>query len=124
RALRRNGLRCRAVYAYRDIVREILKAVSAGNLLNGEALPPERKAYLRQIVSAMNVGAPMNSPHAFWDYLIGNLDFPFLKRELIVKNPMKVPHLVEWERLVREATEYDSDLIVRHLEVSLKNRSI
>lgn len=124
RALQRDGLRCRAVYAYRDIVKAILKAVWEGNLLNGETLPPERRSYLRQIVAAMSMGAPMNSSHAFWDFLIGNWDFPFLKRELIVKNPMKVPHLVEWERLVNEATEYDSDLIVRHLEVSLKNRSI
>lgn len=124
RALQRDGLRCRAVYAYRELVRGILKAVSEGNLLNGEALPSECENYLRRIVSAMSVGAPMNSPHAFWDYLIGNLDFPFIKRELIVKNPMKVPHLVEWERLVRGVTVYDPDLIVRHLEVILRNRVI
>jgi lipopolysaccharide biosynthesis protein len=125
RVLQRDNLRCRAVYAYREIVRGILKEVSEGDLLkNGKALPHEHRHYLRRIVSAMNAGVPMNSPHVFWDYLIKNLNFPFLKRELIVKNPMKVPNLVEWEGLIRTATEYDPDLIVRHLEISLRNRSI
>ncbi len=123
RALQNGGLRCRAAYGYRDIMQAVVLGLATSEAMDSGG-NPAMKAFRLQLIKAINNGIPMNGGHVFWDYLIGNMGFPFLKRELLHKNPTKNPALIHWERLLRESTDYDPDLIIRHLEVSLKHRSI
>jgi hypothetical protein len=36
---------------------------------------------------------------------------PFLKRELLRDNPVRIPGLVSWQEVIQSATKYDTDLI-------------
>ena len=69
-------------------------------------------------------GLPLNSTHHFWDYLIGEMACPFLKRELLERNPMGIPSLRRWESLLRGTFDYDTDLILRHLEAQARDRAV
>ena len=66
------------------------------------------------------VRIPMNSSHFFWDHLIVRMGCPFLKRVLLRENPAQIP----WQEVIQSATEYDTDLIARHLERTLRRRAV
>lgn len=123
RSLRRGGLRCRAAFPYRQAAAALIEAVVEHNIA-GDGLDPTRKSFIQQVFRTINAGVPLNGTHFFWDYLIAQMDFPFLKRDLLQRNPARIPLLNYWERVVKQSTDYDTDLILRHLELSLKNRSV
>jgi lipopolysaccharide biosynthesis protein len=52
------------------------------------------------------------------------MGYPFIKRDLLQKNPVSIPYLARWPEVIGSVSDYDTDLIVRHLETSLKNRFI
>lgn len=123
RALRRAGLRCRAAFPYRQAATALIEAVVERNIA-GDGIDPVRKSFIQQVFRTINAGVPLNGTHFFWDYLIAQMDFPFLKRDLLQKNPARIPLLNYWERVVKQSSDYDTELILRHLELSLKNRSV
>ena len=123
RALRRAGLRCRAAFPYRQAAAALIEAVVERNVA-GDGLDPVRKSFIQQVFRTINAGVPLNGTHFFWDYLIAQMGFPFLKRDLLQKNPARIPLLNYWERVVQQSSNYDTELILRHLELSLKNRSV
>lgn len=62
-------------------------------------------------------GAPFNVTHDSWDTLISAQRFPFLKRELLTRNPKHIPHVATWPQVVTEAaSSYDIRLIRDYLE--------
>ena len=124
RALRRSGLHCRAAFPYRQAAAALIEAVVEGNVTGDALQDPVRKRFIQQVFHTINTGVPLNGTHFFWDYLIAHMEFPFIKRDLLQKNPAHIPLLNYWERVVRSSTDYDTDLILRHLEMSLKNRSV
>jgi lipopolysaccharide biosynthesis protein len=123
RALRRGGLRCRAAYPYREAANALIEAVIERNAV-GDGIDPVRKNFIQKMLDQVNEGKPLNATHFFWDYLIAHMEFPFLKRELLQKNPARIPLLNYWERVVKQSSDYDTDLIISHLEMTLKNRSV
>lgn len=123
RAMSRAGLRCRAAYPYRDAAAALVQAVMDG-AFNDPTVDPVRKAYAEQLFRAIDRGVPLNSTHFFWDHLIARMGFPFVKRDLLQKNPVRIPLLSYWERVIRDASDYDTDLILRHLELTLRNRTV
>ncbi|WP_353861994.1 rhamnan synthesis F family protein [Azospirillum formosense] len=122
RAMRRAGLRCRAAFPYRQAAAALVEAVVERGVM--ENADPVRKSFIQQVFRTVDAGQPLNATHFFWDYLIAQMDFPFLKRELLQKNPARIPLLSYWERVVKQSSDYDTELILRHLELSLKNRSV
>jgi hypothetical protein len=52
---------------------------------------------------------------AFWDDLITRGHCPFIKRELLMYNPLRLPHVGNWKEVIRRVSPYDIDLIERHL---------
>lgn len=124
RALRRSGLHCRAAFPYRQAAAALIEAVVEGNVTGDALQDPVRKRFIQQVFHTINAGVPLNGTHFFWDYLIARMEFPFIKRDLLQKNPAHIPLLNYWERVVRSSTDYDTDLILRHLEMALKNRSV
>ena len=121
--LTRAGLRGAALYNSREISHAVSVAVRNG-ALNGDALSAEEKNYLSMVYLALQQGLPLNLSHYLWDYLIVKMGYPFLKRELLQKNPVSIPHIARWQDVISTVSDFDNDLIIRHLEVSLKNRLI
>lgn len=117
----RFGLRCQAVFAYRDIVRRVVPAIDAflADQANGDG---PRRTYLAMLSGALSGGLPLNQTHFFWDHLLGEALCPFIKRDLLQGNPMFVPFLHQWEPLLKQVSTYDSDMIVRHMQATMRNR--
>ncbi|SFV59623.1 Alpha-L-Rha alpha-1,2-L-rhamnosyltransferase/alpha-L-Rha alpha-1,3-L-rhamnosyltransferase [hydrothermal vent metagenome] len=57
----------------------------------------------------------INATHYFWRELIIKGNVPFIKIELLRDNPLGVD-IKEVERVIGECTEYDTKLILKHLE--------
>ena len=55
----------------------------------------------------------VNSSHALWDYLIMYENFPFLKRELVMKNPLHMDLSLLYS-VIHTYTDYDVALIDRY----------
>ncbi len=121
RTLIRGGLRCAALFPYRQAAARISEAVRASGALDGQTLGRRHREYLAALCNAVDRGIPLNGSHYFWDYLIGEMGCPFLKRELLQKNPAQVPFVHCWDQLIGRTSRYNPDLILRHLEASLRN---
>jgi lipopolysaccharide biosynthesis protein len=119
----RAGLRGTALYSSREAARAVNDAVRNGALTN-KTLDEGSVEYLEMIHKHLENGVPLNISHYLWDYLIVKMGYPFLKRELLHKNPVSIPHIVRWQQVISSVSDFDTDLIVRHLEVSLKNRLV
>jgi rhamnosyltransferase len=52
-----------------------------------------------------------NATHFYWDQLIARLRCPFVKRELIRENPMKLASARYWKGFLERYTGYDTSLI-------------
>ena len=78
----------------------------------GDAATPLQE----QVAMALQIGRPLNSTHHFWDVLMTHFRSPFLKRELLVTNPIQAPNAWEWEKYVQEVSDYPVELIRNHLK--------
>lgn len=124
RALQKAGLRCAALFPYRQAASALSEAVLRGGLLERKELSERHREFANHVFTSVELGIPLNPTHYFWDYLIARAGCPFIKRDLLLKNPVGIPFLNQWERLIGEVTDYDPDLILRHLEVIAKNRVV
>jgi len=50
-------------------------------------------AHISSVSAYLRAGQPVNTTHFFWDTLIREFRFPFLKKELLLQNPMSIPNL-------------------------------
>jgi hypothetical protein len=75
------------------------------------------KDYLEQLGNAISKGIPLNPMHSFWDVLLAEFACPFIKRNLLGRNPARIRGLIDWAALLQKHTDYDIDLIYRHLKV-------
>jgi len=118
------GLRCRALYPYREAAAAFLEAVEGRNLLRDQGRHPAERAFFAKAHAAIEGGAALNSTHYFWDYLIERMGCPFLKRELLRENPEGIPYVRHWDQVIAAVSAYDTGLIDRHLKISLPGRVI
>jgi len=86
RALRA-GVRCAALFGYDRVLAETDAATR-------ETLGPR----FRDPDSLQRY--PLNPTHHLWRVLVGRLGFPYLKTELILRNPGHLPGVSEWRDLV------------------------
>lgn len=101
------GSKQNAIWAYE--VRLTPRAADAG--LSWRALFPVAEQ------PQFEPGAPFNVTHDAWDTLISAQRFPFLKRELLTRNPKNIPHTATWPQVViGAASSYDTQLIRDYLE--------
>lgn len=120
--LQRYGLRCRALIPYREIVADLAPRIEAYLETTNAGADAVRRKYLEGISRAIRDGIPLNQTHFFWDHLLGPAQCPFIKRDLLQHNPMGIPFLHHWQKLMSENSDYDSALIIRHLEQTMRNR--
>jgi len=124
-ALLRDGLRCRALFPYRQAATQLVEGVTLRRApFPYSQLNPTHEHFLESVVSAVERGVPLNPTHSFWAHLIARMGCPFVKRELLRDNPVHIPGLIHWEALIRSVSDYNTDLIARHLELSVKRRAV
>jgi lipopolysaccharide biosynthesis protein len=119
-ALLRAGLRGGVLCSYRDLSRVVTDAVRGG-ALNGDTLD-ERQEHLRDAYELVQKGRPFDISAYLWDYLISGMGYPFIKRELFERSRVIAPYISHWQGIVARESDYDTDLVVRHLEATLRNR--
>jgi hypothetical protein len=86
---------------------------------NDEAslLLPNEKRYLEALARQISQGIPLNPTHSFWDVMIVEFGCPFIKRDLLKRNPARIPGVSEWSSLLSVHTAYDTGRIERHLKI-------
>lgn len=114
--LARDKLRLGALCPYWDVSRGILAKLEGLDLGKDSALSTDELKFLNYIKATIVVGKAINPSHYYWDTLIRDWGCPFIKRELLHSNPVRVPKVWEWEALLREKTAYDTELVLRHLK--------
>jgi lipopolysaccharide biosynthesis protein len=122
-AMLQGGLRCAALFPYRKLAAGLLDAVMERGLLQREDLSDYHRSYAAKLFSWVELGTPLNPTHFFWDHLIGE-GAPFLKRDLLLRNPMGVPYVSLWEDVIRKRSDYDPNLILHHLESRARKRAV
>ena len=101
RWIQRRGHRVAAVYGYDRLVRAAIAdpserkrlALSHRGLRAVDRLPDEK-------VTAMLHDRPLNPTHHLWHVLATRFGCPFLKTELIRRNPGRLPGVAEWAEVV------------------------
>jgi hypothetical protein len=79
--------------------------------------------HCKKVLTRCLDGIPMDPMHFFWDALLEPLGCPFIKRDLLSRNPMAVPNVSDWESVLRAASSYDTQKIHRHLQRVVRQRS-
>lgn len=114
RSMREAGNRVAAVYGYRDLVRMALH-------------DPEHFAYLANIVPHLVAGRdletaermllrhPLNPAHHMWRVLTGRAGCPFIKTELVRRNPRNLPSVEHWADLVPPDSPCPPEMLRAHL---------
>ncbi len=119
------GLRLKALCPYRKLVTATIDSLEQLPL----ATPKQRAKllhgdYLKWLYDTLQSGTPINPSHYFWEGMLTQHSCPFIKRELLTKNPAGIPQLPQWEAVIHRVSHYDSSLIVRHLQETLRNRCV
>jgi hypothetical protein len=122
------GLKCRAIWRYEDLLgqvagREALDALGRAEryrLARRDPLVSIRKLQITRIRGAAAYQVALNPTADLWRQLLLS-GFPFIKRELLRKNPSKVADIGEWVTVVR--SELGLEPILSELRGGLKNRA-
>lgn len=121
RKLIASGLRCAAIWSYQDVVRDVDTSLLEEDEFK-DPLFASRKIHANRIRQA-NVGRrPLNPTADLWRQML-RARFPFIKRELLLKNPSGIEDLVDWRDVVGEVFGTDIGFIERDLQRALRNRA-
>ncbi|KQV80222.1 hypothetical protein ASD15_15245 [Massilia sp. Root351] len=113
RKLTQQGFLPATAFKYEDVASHWVKKWRGelhGKKPDRNAAPDLARSRLLALIEDVEAGIPMNPTHLFWDSLI-ELGFPFIKRELLFKNPMNLPNLHLAKRLIASHSDYDLALI-------------
>lgn len=94
RFLRAKELRIGAVFDYAALGRSFLDGFEQriGELSCAEDQNASLIHWLTSVRTSLEVGEPLNATHVFWEELLFS-GMPFVKRDLLIKNKLKVPNL-------------------------------
>jgi hypothetical protein len=114
--MRRRGHRVAALFGYDRLIQATV------------ADPEERRRLqivykrLRQLEQLSDDAAittlhhwPLNPTHHLWRVLVTQFNYPFLKTELIRRNPARLPGVAEWQTIVPPASPCSLQVIEAHL---------
>lgn len=121
-ALLKAGLKLKALYPYRRLSEAVLNRAMALQSNPQQALHPLLRDYFDHLLDGVNSGRPLNPTHYFWKYLIVEMRFPFIKRELLEKNPAGIPLLVNWRSAIEGASDYPVEMIEDYLQTAARNK--
>jgi len=113
----RRGMITEALCPYHEVANRALQLILARLASNSVQLLPAEKIYLELLANKINSGTPLNPMHSFWDVLFVEFSCPFIKCNLLRRNPTHIPGLIGWTSLLSKHTSYDIDIITRHLKI-------
>ncbi len=116
-AMLKAGFSVRALCPYGEAALHAQAAARQTLVAEPSDLLEEERAYLRRLVHAITAGDTLNPTHSFWDVLVTQCGAPFIKRELLRANPVRIPGLLGWERVVASLPGSDLDAIRSHLQL-------
>ena len=116
----RAGLRCAAIWSY-DLLLCSLPAPEDGPPLTDPMLQA-RAAMALRLRQALSEQRPLNPTAEFWRVLL-EAGFPFVKRELLCRNPSRVQDLADWRPLLIARNCSGVDLIDQDLQRTLRDRT-
>jgi len=93
---------------------ERIDALGLGRMFPGEAanrFSLHLQDWLLDRAARVRADEPFNPQHVFWDALLAKGDFPFLKKELLLTNPLRIP------TVVRLCDRFEGDARCRALEL-------
>ena len=121
------GLKVGALFPYINLSKIFLETLSERNQVvsdywknvhqmneRGSQNVAEVKFHLRT-AEKIRLASPLNPTHYFWDILI-RLGYPFVKRELLQRNPARIPGLVQLPALVND--ELGRSVLRREIAIS------
>lgn len=118
------GLKCKPLWTYNDLIDRVVNESVDHELKVSEHDPmmQMRLAANRRLRKAIAHRAPLNPTADLWRQLL-QAGFPFLKVELIRKNPTDVPDVADWHYIVASIPGADPEIIERDLKQNIRNRS-
>ena len=126
RALLKSGMRCAALYPYKDLV---LRIDPAPLVKKSKDTPDEtdpfvinRKTHLTDVLYSASHRVPMNPTAELWRQMM-EVRFPFIKRELLRDNPARVIDLVDWRDVARAHYDIDFSAIDEDLQQVLRDKT-
>jgi len=128
RAMMRAGLRCKSIWKYEELVGMVLGQDVLDGLIRAQRsrlarLDPivvTRKLQITRIRDAAAHRVAMNPTADLWRQLLLT-GFPFIKRELLRKNPTAVEDVGDWVEVVRGHLGLDPEPILGELRAGMKN---
>jgi lipopolysaccharide biosynthesis protein len=112
------GFRLRALHPYRELTGTVLARSLADEMESHRLIDDHFANVLNQI----NAGRPLNPTHYFWDDLVTAFECPFIKRDLLEKNPVGIPLLASWRSVIADASDYPVELIEEYLQEASRNK--
>lgn len=122
----RSGLRCAALWDYNSLLKLLPPPEPPANyhaFANTNPAEEARRGHLDRIRHAVVAHAPMNPTAELWRQLLTN-GFPFLKRELLRRNPARVADLADWRDVVHSVSTADLAPIEQQLRRELSDRVV
>jgi lipopolysaccharide biosynthesis protein len=115
------GLRCRSLWAYHELLaRAVCEPIQLeANMSTSDPLELMRAKSAYRIRAAAASALPMNPTADLWRHLL-LAGFPFLKVEMLRKNPTEVPDIVDWRNIVAALSGGDVEMIERDLQLQHK----
>jgi hypothetical protein len=113
--MRARGHRVAALFGYRRVVRRIahlpvyLDALPPGLVPTGGR--PDSAGWERLLLGRR----PLNMTHHLWRALVGEFGFPFIKTELVRRNPAGMPDTDAWAAVIGPDSPCPPGMIAAHL---------
>jgi len=125
RAMLAAGLRCAALWPYARLAGTLARDGGA-RLARDPALPAPHRAVLEdaraRLLGAVLAQRPLNPTAELWLPLLED-GFPFIKRELLARNPAGVPGLAAWRAAVEAVAPGAAAGIEEDLRFRMRQRS-
>jgi hypothetical protein len=102
------GLTLKAAFPYSEVARKWLENYLAACERQPFGFAADVDEWHAEVAGSILRLKPKNPTHYFWDTLIRSFGFPFIKKELLTKNPSKVPNLFELSGTICHLPGYDS----------------
>jgi hypothetical protein len=118
------GLQCKPLWSYQELIDQVVNEPFEiePKLAEQDPMLQMRALASRRLRSAIAHRAPLNPTADLWRQLL-QVGFPFLKVELLRKNPTGVPDVADWRYVVAQIPEADPSVIEQDLKQKIRNRS-
>jgi hypothetical protein len=120
--LLRAGIRCRSLWPYHELLAHVINTATEIDSSANDPLQQMRALANQRLRSAVAKRAPLNPTSDLWRQLLLT-GFPFLKVELLRKNPTGVPDIADWRAVLAKLADADCTMIEQDLRQQMCNHA-